>query len=367
MMSDPVKKEVWFIIMGDENSSDAQRAMNLGREWHRLRPVFIFCHPGGPRLRDVWLSVGEKKPAAVYCFSYNYFILLLALWCRTFWSRVKFVFDTGDLAFKLSKLFFYTRLQTHLIGIYEWLTLRLSSAVIVRGRWHVEYLKKGGLKNILLIPDGVDLAEVQAVDSGALKKKLFGPDAFVVGLVGYLLWPNNLGVIWYGWDLLEAARLLKDTPIKFALAGYGPGQNEFETKIKEYGLEDKVRYLGRMPREQTSEWISMFDIALNTQPNDEAFWVRTTGKLPLYLATNRYILTSDVGEAHYILPQEMLIPYRGLLDIEYPPRLAQKILELYSNRQKLFLGKGGRRLAESFFDYEKLSQTLEEGIITSIL
>ncbi|HAY23156.1 MAG TPA: hypothetical protein DCY27_13545 [Desulfobacterales bacterium] len=366
-MLEPPPKEIWFITMGDENSSDAQRAMNLARKWQQLRPVFIFCHPGGPRLRDVWLSVGEKRPEAVYCFSYNYFIFLLALGCRIFWPRVKFVFDTGDLAFKLSKLFFYSHIQTHLIGIYEWLILRLSSAVVVRGRWHVEYLKRRGLKNILLIPDGVNLAEVQETDSSALKEKMFGPGSFVVGLVGFLLWPNKLGVIWYGWDLLEAARLLKDAPIKFALAGYGPGQKEFERKIKEYGLEEKVFFLGQMPREKISEWISMFDIALNTQPNDDAFWVRTTGKLPLYLAANRYILTSDVGEAHYILPQEMLIPYQGLLDADYPPKLAQKILELYNNRQKLFLRDGGRRLAERLFSYKKLSQTLEEEIITSIL
>ncbi|MBI5804742.1 glycosyltransferase [candidate division TA06 bacterium] len=367
MMFEAQNKDIWFIIMGDESSSDAQRAINLAGHWLRLKPVFVFCHPGGARLRDIWFSIWKKRPAAVYCFSYNYFILMLALGCRIFWPRLKFVFDTGDLAYKLSKLFFYTRLQTHLLGIYEWLILRLASAVVVRGRWHVEYLKKGGLKNILLIPDGVDLAEVRETNSSALKEKLFGPGSFVVGLVGFLLWPNNLGVIWYGWDLLEAARLLKDTPIKFALAGYGPGQNEFETKIKEYGLEDNVRYLGRMSREQTSEWISMFDIALNTQPNADAFWVRTTGKLPLYLAANRYILTSDVGEAHYILPQEMLIPYQGLVDLDYPPRLAQKILELYNNRQKLFLGDGGRRLADALFSYEKLSVLLEEELITSVL
>ena len=360
-------KEIWFITMGDENSSDAQRAKNLSGKWKQLKPVFIFCGTGEQRLRAIWFSIGEKSPAAVYCFSYNYFSLLLAIGCKVFWPRVKFVFDTGDLAFKLSKLFFYTRLQTHLIGIYEWLILRLSTVVVVRGRWHVEYLRKRGLKNILLIRDGVDLAEVRETDSSALKEKLFGPGSFVVGLVGFLLWPNKLGVIWYGWDLLEAARLLKKTPIKFALAGYGPGQEEFERKIKEYGLEEKVLFLGRMPGEKTSEWLSMFDIVLNTQPDDDAFWVRTTGKLPLYLAANRYVLTSDVGEAHYILPPEMLIPYRGLVDEDYPPRLAQKILELYNDRQKLILGDGGRRLAEKFFSYEKLSQTLEEGIITSIL
>jgi len=366
-MQEPKKKEIWFIIMDDENSSDAQRAKNLAGRWQHLKPVYVFWQQGGPSLRDIWFSIGKEMPAAVYCFNYDHFILLLALWCRLRWRNIQFVLDVGDLAYRLKRVFAMDPAGTFLTGIYEKLILRLSHLIVVRGRWHVDYLKRRGLKNILLVPDGVDLNEVQETDSIDLKEKLFGPDAFLVGLVGYISWPNKFGVVWYGWDLLEAARLLKDTPIKFALAGFGPGQGEFERKIKEYGLDDKVRYLGRMSREQTSIWISMFDIVLNTQPNDDAFWVRTTGKLPLYLAANRYILTSDVGEAHYILPPEMLIPYQGLVDADYPPRLAQKILELHNDRQKLLLREGGRGLAEKFFSYEKLSQTLEEGIITSIL
>ncbi len=367
MMPDPAKKEIWFIIMDDENSSDAQRAKNLAGKWQQLKPVFIFWRLGGPSLRDIWLSIREEKPAVIYCFNYDHFILLLALCCRLRWRNIRFVVDVGDLAYRLKRVFAGAPADTLLIGIYERFILRLSHLVVVRGRWHVDYLKRKGIRNILLIPDGVDLSEVQETDPSDLKEKLFGPNSFVVGLVGYISWPNKFGVVWYGWDLLEAARLLKDMPIKFAMAGFGPGEAEFSRKIEEYGLKEKVIFLGRMPREKTSEWVSLFDIALNTQPNDDAFWVRTTGKLPLYLAANRYILTSDVGEAHYVLPKEMLVPYRGLVDADYPPRLAQKILELHNDRQRLLLRDGGRRLAEKYFSYEKLSQTLEEGIMTSIL
>jgi len=62
-----------------------------------------------------------------------------------------------------------------LIGIYEWLVLRLSAAVVVRGRWHVEYLRKRGIKNVLLIPDGVNLEELQETDSISLKKNCSDP------------------------------------------------------------------------------------------------------------------------------------------------------------------------------------------------
>jgi hypothetical protein len=49
------------------------------------------------------------------------------------------------------------------------------------------------------------------------------------------------------------------------------------------------------------------DICLSTQTNDVVGWVRTTGKLPLYLAAGRYVLASRVGEAARVLPEEMLV------------------------------------------------------------
>jgi|GEM_PF-3215815 2-polyprenyl-3-methyl-5-hydroxy-6-metoxy-1,4-benzoquinol methylase/glycosyltransferase involved in cell wall biosynthesis len=359
-MGDTARNEIWFIIQDDENSSDAQRARNLSAGWQHFKPVFIYHQAGGPRQKQIWGMIGRKRPPVVYCFSYNYFIVFLALWCRLFWPGVKFVFDTGDLAYKLRRLFAPAKSQALLQGIYELLILRFADMIVVRGHWHKEYLEKRGHRNVILMPDGVHLNKIKEQDSSALKKKLFGSGAFVVGLVGFMSWLSRLGVVWYGWDLLEAARLLKDTPIKFAMAGFGPGKAEFLRKVKEYGLESSVIFMGLMPKEKTSEWLSMFDVVLNTQPNDEAFWVRTTGKMPLYLAANRYILTSDVGEAHYILPKEMLIPYHGLVDPGYPARLAARIEKLYRNRNLLDVRAGGRELAARYFAYSKLSVALEK-------
>jgi glycosyltransferase involved in cell wall biosynthesis len=358
-MSNTERKEIWFIIQDDKNSSDAQRAVNLASQWRRLNPVFIFHQPDGPRLKQIWRMIGNKQPAAIYCFNYDYFILFLALWCRLFWPGVKFIFDTGDLAYRLSVLFYPSRVKALLMGCYEWGILRLADTVVVRGRWHIEYLRRRGITSAFVVPDGVNLGTVREVDASSLKDHLFGSGAFVVGLLGFMGWSKTMNRVWYGWDLLEAARILKHTPIKFAMVGFGPGEEEFRRKIREYGLESNTVLLGRMPREKTSEWLSMFDIVLNTQPNEDAFWVRTTGKLPLYLATDRYILTSDVGEAHYVLPREMLIDYRGLVDDTYPQRMAQKIEYLFNNRSALDLRKNGRHLAEEHFDYAKLSLSLE--------
>ena len=74
-------------------------------------------------------------------------------------------------------------------------------------------------------------------------------------------------------------------------------------------------FAGRRPLTELPALLAACDICLSTQTNDVPGNVRTTGKLPLYLACGRYILASNVGEAARVLPPEMLVPY----DEQTPP------------------------------------------------
>ena len=66
------------------------------------------------------------------------------------------------------------------------------------------------------------------------------------------------------------------------------------------------------------------DVCLSTQTNDVIGNVRTTGKLPLYLAAGRFVLASRVGEAARVLPPRCWsIPRR--LDPDYPAKLAERV------------------------------------------
>ena len=84
--------------------------------------------------------------------------------------------------------------------------------------------------------------------------------------------------------------------------------------------------------------------------------VRTTGKLPLYLAAGRYILASDVGEASLVLPQAMRVEYRGVVDPEYPARLADRIRQLIAHPERLAEGAANVEIARRVFDYGVLSE-----------
>ena len=86
-------------------------------------------------------------------------------------------------------------------------------------------------------------------------------------------------------------------------------------------------FAGRIAYERLPDYLAALDVCLSTQTNDLAGQARTTGKLPLYLAAGRYILASRVGEAALVLPDDMLLDYHGVVDRDYPARLAGRVRE----------------------------------------
>ena len=102
------------------------------------------------------------------------------------------------------------------------------------------------------------------------------------------------------------------------------------------GVADRCRFAGTVPATEVAEWVGAMDVAVTTQTNDPVGAVRTTGKLPLYLACGCPVLASDVGEAHRLLgPLGWTIRYDGTVDPGYPPRLAEALEELRSDPSEL--------------------------------
>jgi glycosyltransferase involved in cell wall biosynthesis len=134
----------------------------------------------------------------------------------------------------------------------------------------------------------------------------------------------RLGVS-YGWDLVESLSHL-DAAVAALIVGDGSGREELERRARELNVADRCRFVGAVGSERVSEHVGAMDATLSTQTNDVVGQVRTTGKLPLYLACGRPVLASDVGEAARVLgPLGWTIPYRGRLDKGYPARLAAMI------------------------------------------
>src|SRR6266446_3622435 len=151
-------------------------------------------------------------------------------------------------------------------------------------------------------------------------------------------------------------RLLKDRPVKGVMIGRGSGIARLKSLCRDYGIEDKILFLGHVLYGELPHYLNLIDICLSTQTNNLVGQVRTTGKLPLYLASGRYILASDVGEAALVLDDEMLVPYDGVKDESYPLKLAQRINQLLKRKSSFGPLETHIALAREQFDYSVLSK-----------
>jgi len=305
----------------------------------------------------------RKRPSIIYVFDMAFSGVLAAVGRKSF-ARTPLVIDTGDSISALARSMGRGRTGVWLTDCLEKLSFAFADCIVVRGSCHLELLRKRNIR-AELIRDGVVAAQFAPLDVTELRrrKELYG--VLTIGVIGSSIWNKKLQMC-YGWDLVEAIRLLKEKPVKGILIGGGSGVSRLRALSKEYGIEDKMLFPGFMPYEQLPLYLSMIDICLSTQTNDIVGQVRTTGKLPLYLASGRYILASDVGEASLLLDREMLVPYDGVKDEGYPLKLAERINRLLEWKGSFGPLESHIALARDQFDYRVLAKRLA-AVINSVL
>jgi glycosyltransferase involved in cell wall biosynthesis len=110
------------------------------------------------------------------------------------------------------------------------------------------------------------------------------------------------------------------------IVGDGDGLPWLERRAAELGVASRCRFVGRVDSNEVDRYVSAMDAGISTQSNDDVGAVRTTGKLPVYLACECPVIASHVGEAARLLgPLGWTLPYRDTLDRRYPRRLAERL------------------------------------------
>jgi glycosyltransferase involved in cell wall biosynthesis len=193
------------------------------------------------------------------------------------------------------------------------------------------------------------------LDVPDLRRSLGLHAGLTVGVLGSLHWSPRLR--WTpGMELIHVLRAVPSSGVRGLVIGDGSGLPFLQKAAERAKVVDRVHFLqgwihaGDLPR-----YINCMDMCLSTQTNDLVGRVRTTGKLPLYLACGRFVLASRVGEAARVLPEQMLVDYREGFDPTYPERLTHRIETILHEPGLLDLGKRSREIAEKEFDYGVLA------------
>jgi glycosyltransferase involved in cell wall biosynthesis len=357
---------VAFIVNGNQESAMGQRARQLAVHLQGRYDIRLAYREGNKvaALLRFFSFLWRVKPQVTYVFDMSYSGVLGA-WLYGVLSGNRLIIETGDVIYELMRSTGNRSLSgLWLTRWFEKFSLRIADRIVVRGRYHQQWLLKMGLA-AEVIQDGVDTEEFAPLDVDDLRGRHGLDGVLTVGLVGSSVWSEKLGMC-YGWELVEMLSLLKHAPVKGVMIGDGSGIPHLKARCREYGIEDKMLFLGYVPYEQLPRYLNMIDVCLATQTNDLVGRVRTSGKLPLYLATGRYVLASEVGEAALVLDQEMLVTYEGVKDRQYPQRLAERVQTIVADPQRLRRAADNARLAKEFFEYSKLAERVSS-VIESVM
>jgi glycosyltransferase involved in cell wall biosynthesis len=356
------KFKLIFFVNGSEASAAGVRtnmfAERLSPEWD-----IRFNYRSVPKWKGITSFIQSAlhfRPDIIYVMDTAYTGVLAGCIVQKL-TGCKLIIDTGDVAYELAKSAgIYSKPQLALINWIEQMAIANSDCLIVRGSYHKSWLEKQGVSDVVFVPDGVDMDSAKPIDSISLKTELGLDNNLVVGLVGTMSWSERHQMC-YGWDIIEALALLKDLSVKALLVGDGDGRTILENRAQALGVANRVVFTGRIPYYELSQYLSAMDVCVSTQSNDLVGMVRTTGKLPLYLAYGKYIIATDVGEASRVLPEVgCLLTYEGVRDDTYPARLVTQLRKLVAEPRLLDVTERARQVASDNFDYAILAQRVEK-------
>ncbi len=304
--------------------------------------------------------LGRRRPSLCYVFDMAFSGVIAAGLYRLI-TRCPIIVDTGDAIYELSvSTGKRGPLGLALTRLLEWAAFSMSAGVIVRSHRHQELLKAQGI-SADVVPDGVDTDQFRPCADERLRQKYQLEGFTVIGVLGTLVWSHRWQMC-YGWELIEMIHLLRDKPVKGVIIGDGGGVSRLKARCEALGISDRIVFVGRVPYQELPRYIGLMDISLSTQTNDTPGQVRTTGKVPIYLACGRFVLASRVGEAARVLPPEMLVPYEGAKDNAYPQRLAERIEALMERPEALRQYDASRRIAHEHFEYSILAPEMRRAI-----
>jgi len=354
MTTEPI---VALLVHGGPDSVEAARARGLASKHPPDKVSLLFREGSRWSTAGRWSRELERiSPGLLYVINTAMPGALLACWWRRR-HRVPFVLDTGDVVYEMARSSGITPAwKWPALKVVEALAQRMAHTIVVRGVKHAEYLRQKGHERVALIRDGYQTKDAPSpVIVEALRKRLGLADKFVVGIMGSLVFSPRLGIC-YGWDLIEALAELRDLPIQGLIIGDGNGEAWLRRRAGELGVAERVTFCGRIPYEEVSAYLRLMDVALSTQTNNLPGQVRTTGKLPEYMAAGRFILASRVGDAAVLLPETMLLDFAGEVDREYPRKLAARLRLLWRDRTILEARQTLPAMAAENCSYEVLSK-----------
>ncbi|WP_456396889.1 glycosyltransferase family 4 protein [Thermococcus sp.] len=200
--------------------------------------------------------------------------------------------------------------------------------------------KSLGNREIYLIPNGIDTDFWKPSEDREEWKETIGLSGVVVITTSRLTKRKRIHVI------PEIARRIKEEygkGITFLIIGDGPERSNIERLIREYGVGDIVKLLGRQPRVKVREYLQASDVYLSPTVY-EAFGIAALEAL----ACGVPVVANNHGGISEIVEHG-----RTSLVSNNDHELVQNLMSLIANEERRQeMGKNARKSVENHFSWE---------------
>lgn len=222
-------------------------------------------------------------------------------------------------------------------------------------------LEKKGIKNekIIYIPNAADfdisdeLVESNEVSDLRTKYKL--EDKFIITYVGAHGVANCLG------QVLDTAKLLKNTKVVFVLIGNGMEKPMLVNRAKDENIENVI-FIDSVPKREVFKYILSSDIGASILKKVDTFKTVYSNKTFDYFACKRPVFMLIDGVSRELVEEANAGVY---VEPENPEEFAKVILEYMNDKEKIRQqGENGFKFAKSNFDRKILAKRYLEQILS---
>lgn len=228
-----------------------------------------------------------------------------------------------------------------LISAKEGEQARAADAVVTLSATMANELLSRGVehRDIALVPNGVDeslfedhldIAEARH-RTGLATLPGFGPGAFLVGAVSALVDYEGYDVLLRAMALLLADEAVPESfreRVGVVIAGDGVARPGLEVLANQLGLANRVRFPGRVPREEARLWIESLDVVVVPR-HDVSVARAVTPQKPIEAAAlDRPVIASDLDALREVLTDSDGMLSGVLVPPDDPSALAAAIVRL---------------------------------------
>jgi glycosyltransferase involved in cell wall biosynthesis len=213
--------------------------------------------------------------------------------------------------------------------------LRHARSVITVTNELAQFLMKLGVRDVAVIPNGVDTEALKPIPLNEAKKAL-GLRGPVIGYVGSLEYWVDLETAVEALPRLEGVTLLVVGPGLFT--DYG---NRIKDIAQGLGVENRVKFTGAVKYSKLSEYISAMDIGLNPLKMMKKNEYAAGGKVFNYLSCGRPVLSSRMISLERLLGDEIyyyddvesfVVQAKEILSSQQPVERYRSVAEKYDWR-----------------------------------